>query len=118
MNKSNPTYTVVSPIKIGGKRRKVGAAINLSDEEAKRLVELGCIEPGGAPSPDPEAEAETKDETGAEAEAKENTAAEDQNTEAAEADTTPKATPTAKPATKAKVKAKAKTAKPPTPGKK
>jgi membrane protein involved in colicin uptake len=41
-----PKYTVLDPIKRGGKRREIGSTLDLSAEQAKPLLLLGVIAQG------------------------------------------------------------------------
>ncbi|MDZ4282816.1 MAG: hypothetical protein U1C04_18880 [Hydrogenophaga sp.] len=40
-----PKYTVLDPIKHGGKRLEIGAKLGLTAEQAKPLLDLGVIAP-------------------------------------------------------------------------
>ena len=52
---ANKTYTVLSPLKCGGKRRKINTPVELSEEDAEELLELSIIREG---APDTEELAE------------------------------------------------------------
>ena len=46
-----PSFTALTPIQHNGKPIKEGATVEMSQEDAESLIEMGAIAPAGSPPP-------------------------------------------------------------------